>query len=136
MNTARLSNTLLLAVAGLGLLARAPASANRYADGEIVQVPLADVRPGDRLLARAVEIVPVDGVVTSGTAVLDEAALTGEALPVRRPSGDRARSGTVNAGSVSDRTIRVSGSDQLGVELFVLCFQGIRDLEVHCHSAP
>jgi hypothetical protein len=37
---------------------------------------------------------------------------------------------------VSDRTARVDGSDQLGVELFVLCFQGIRDLQVHCHSSP
>ena len=45
------------------LLARAPASANRYTNGEIVQVPLADVRAGDRVLVRAGEIVPVDGVV-------------------------------------------------------------------------
>jgi heavy metal translocating P-type ATPase len=93
------------------LLARAPASANRYADGEIVQVPLADVRPGDRLLVRAGEIVPVDGVVTASTAVLDEAALTGEALPVRRPSGDRARSGTVNAGDPFDLVATASAEE-------------------------
>jgi heavy metal translocating P-type ATPase len=93
------------------LLARAPASANRHADGEIVQVPLADVRPGDRLLVRAGEIVPVDGVVIAGTAVLDEAALTGEALPVRRPSGDRARSGTVNAGDPFDLVATASADE-------------------------
>jgi heavy metal translocating P-type ATPase len=93
------------------LLARAPASANRYAEGEIVQVPLADVRPGDRLLVRAGEIVPADGVVTAGTAVLDEAALTGEALPVRRPSGDRARSGTVNAGDPFDLVATASAEE-------------------------
>ena len=93
------------------LLARAPASANRYTDGEIVQVPLAEVGVGDRLLVRAGEIVSVDGVVTSGTAVLDEAALTGEALPVRRPSGDRARSGTVNAGDPFDLVATASAEE-------------------------
>jgi heavy metal translocating P-type ATPase len=84
------------------LLARAPASANRYADGAIAQVPLAEVRPGDRLLVRAGEVVPVDGVIVSGTAVLDESALTGESLPVERLPGDRARSGAVNAGDPFD----------------------------------
>ena len=71
----------------------------------------ADVRPGDRLMVRAGEIVPVDGVVTAGTAVLDEAALTGEALPVRRPSGDRARSGTVNAGDPFDLVATASAEE-------------------------
>jgi heavy metal translocating P-type ATPase len=43
------------------------------------------------------EVVPVDGIVVAGTAVLDEAALTGEADPVERKRGDQARSGTTNA---------------------------------------
>ncbi len=84
------------------LLARAPATANRHADGAITQVALAEVRPGDRLLVRAGEAVPVDGLIVSGTAVLDELALTGEALPVSRQPGERARSGTVNAGDPFD----------------------------------
>jgi cation transport ATPase len=50
-------------------------------------------------------------VVTSGTAVVDEAALTGEALPVRRPSGDRARSGTVNAGDPFDLMATASAEE-------------------------
>jgi heavy metal translocating P-type ATPase len=84
------------------LLARAPATANRYADGALVPIPLAEVRPGDRLLVRAGEVVPVDGAIVSGTAVLDESALTGEPLPVSRPPGERARSGTLNAGDPFD----------------------------------
>ena len=44
------------------------------------------------------EVVPVDGRVEDGAAVLDESALTGEALPVERRDGDAVRSGTVNAG--------------------------------------
>jgi len=79
------------------LLGRAPRTANRYDGVEIVQVPLHNIRPGDRLLVRAGEAVPTDGVVSSTTAVLDESALTGEPLPVRRNSGEGARSGAVNA---------------------------------------
>jgi heavy metal translocating P-type ATPase len=84
------------------LLARAPASANRYADGAIAQVPLAEVRPGDRLLVRAGEAVPVDGTIVAGSALIDESALTGEPLPISRQPGERARSGTVNAGDPFD----------------------------------
>src|SRR6516164_7175466 len=79
------------------LLGRAPRVANRYEGAEIVQAPLDQIRPGDRLLVRAGEAVPTDGVVSSTTAVLDESALTGEPLPVRRNSGEGARSGAVNA---------------------------------------
>ena len=53
---------------------------------------------GDAILVRAGEIVPVDGVITSAGAMLDEAALTGEPIPVHRRKGEVARSGTLNAG--------------------------------------
>ena len=48
--------------------------------------------------ARRRNTVPVDGVITSGSAILDEAALTGEPIPVNRRKGEFARSGTLNAG--------------------------------------
>ena len=56
------------------------------------------VAVGDAILVRAGEIIPVDGVITSAGAVLDEAALTGEPIPVHRRKGEAARSGTLNAG--------------------------------------
>ena len=59
------------------LLARAPRTANRYVDGTLEQVPVEALRPGDRLLVRPGEVVPVDGVLLAGRAVLDESALTG-----------------------------------------------------------
>ena len=55
------------------------------------------VLPGDILLIKPGEVVPVDGIVTSRAAVLDEAALTGEADPVERRNGDKVRSGPTNA---------------------------------------
>jgi cation transport ATPase len=79
------------------LLGRAPRTANRYDGERIVQVPLDGIEPGDRLLVRAGEAVPTDGVVSSATAVLDESALTGEGLPIRRNSGEGVPSGAVNA---------------------------------------
>jgi len=60
------------------------------------------VRPGDRLLVRSGEVVPVDGLAESGTAVLDESTLTGEALPVEHPAGGAVRSGAVDSGRPFD----------------------------------
>ncbi|MFM8998765.1 MAG: heavy metal translocating P-type ATPase [Actinomycetota bacterium] len=84
------------------LLERAPRSAHRYVDGTLEQVPVDAVRPGDRILVRPGEVVPVDGVLEVGHTVLDESALTGESRPVERDAGDGVRSGAVNAGPAFD----------------------------------
>ena len=81
------------------LVSRAPREAHRLDGGRLEDVPLAAVRQGDVLVVRAGEVLPVDGLVEAAAAVLDESALTGEARPVERRAGDRARSGTVNAGA-------------------------------------
>ncbi len=79
------------------LLDRSPRRVHRYEDTDLAERGVEEVRPGDLLLVRAGEIVPVDGRVEGSTALLDESALTGEALPVERRAGDRVRSGTLNA---------------------------------------
>lgn len=84
------------------LLARAPQVVHRYEKGELVPVSIAGVRQGDRLLVKPGEVVPVDGIVLSEQAVLDESALTGESMPVEHSKGERVRSGVVNAGSPVD----------------------------------
>lgn len=81
-----------------GLVERAPRSAHRVSDDRLETVPVADIEAGDILLVKPGEIVPVDGVVEMGAAVLDESAITGESRPVERPIGDLIRSGVVNAG--------------------------------------
>ncbi|MBP2703929.1 cadmium-translocating P-type ATPase [Microbispora sp. RL4-1S] len=81
---------------------RTPRSARRYEDGVPRLVPAGDVRPGDRLLVPSGETVPVDGVVASGDALLDESALTGESLPVEHRAGECVRSGVVNVGQAFD----------------------------------
>ena len=75
------------------LLARAPKTALRYDDGHLQEVAIDAIRPGDRLLIRQGDIVPVDGRVFSGKALLDMAALTGELVPVRCLEGMSVQSG-------------------------------------------
>ena len=83
------------------LVERAPRTARRRIEGTVVEVPVDDVVPGDRLLVGTGQIVPVDGRLMSA-ATLDESALTGEALPVERLAGDDLRSGVVNSGPPID----------------------------------
>jgi Cu+-exporting ATPase len=96
------------------LLGLAPKTARRLAsDGREEDVPLDQVRPGDRLRVRPGEKVPVDGVVIEGASAVDESMVTGEPIPVEKAAGDRVTGGTVNGtGGVVMRAERV-GSDTL-----------------------
>lgn len=64
--------------------------------GESKQVPVSALRPGDRVLVRSGERVPVDGVVEDGNSFVDESLLTGESSPVARQTGDRLTGGSTN----------------------------------------
>lgn len=93
------------------LLERAPREARRYRDGELEPVPVAEVVRDDRLLVGSGEIVPVDGLIRSESALLDESALTGESVPVERQCGDWVQSGVVNAGSPFDMLALASAGE-------------------------
>jgi heavy metal translocating P-type ATPase len=93
------------------LLARVPRGANRYENGQIATVPLENVASGDRLLVRAGEAVPVDGIVREEAAVLDVSALTGEPIPVTRGTDAAVRSGAVNAGAPFDMVATAGAAD-------------------------
>ncbi|MBS0126707.1 heavy metal translocating P-type ATPase [Thetidibacter halocola] len=84
------------------LLSRVPRSATRHNNGGLEEVPLDEIAPGDRLLIRQGDVLPVDGTVASGVAFLDTSALTGESLPVRLEPGADAMSGSANAGEAFD----------------------------------
>lgn len=80
------------------LLSRVPRTATRHRDGRLEDVPLDEIAPGDRLLIRQGDIVPVDGMVEFLSAFLDTSALTGESLPIKLTAGAEAMSGSTNAG--------------------------------------
>ncbi|MCO6388505.1 heavy metal translocating P-type ATPase [Aliihoeflea sp. 40Bstr573] len=84
------------------LLSRVPRTATRHRDGHLEDVPLDQIAPGDRLLVRQGDIVPVDGTIASVSAFLDTSALTGESLPVKLAAGAAAMSGSTNAGDAFD----------------------------------
>ncbi|MDR6870379.1 heavy metal translocating P-type ATPase [Bosea sp. BE125] len=86
------------------LLDRAPRSVMRYENGQLCTVATELVLPGDALLIRSGDIIPVDGRVAHGTAVLDMSALTGEALPQRMGEGAVIASGALNRGDAFDLT--------------------------------
>ena len=97
------------------LLALTPRTVHRLdAAGGETDVPLAEVRPGDRLRVRPGENLPVDGVVLEGRSEINESMLTGEPLPVLRARGDRVSAGTVNTtGSFVLHAERVGGDTLL-----------------------
>ena len=81
------------------LLRRAPSVAHRWRGGGWEDVEVAAVVPGDLVLVRAGEVVPVDGTLESERASIDASAVTGESLPVPQRRGESVRSGTANAGA-------------------------------------
>lgn len=84
------------------LLSRVPRTATRHRDGVLEDVPLDAIAPGDLMLIRQGDVAPVDGTVASDQALLDQSALTGEAMPVRLERGHEVMSGSTNAGEAFD----------------------------------
>ena len=84
------------------LVQRAPKVAQLRVGDRLEQVPVAQVRAGDVVVVRTGEVVPVDGVVVGGEAVVDTSTLSGEPLPVTVGQGMPVLSGSANAGSPFD----------------------------------
>jgi heavy metal translocating P-type ATPase len=80
------------------LLAREPQVAHRIdpVTQDISDVAASEVRPGDVIVVKSGEVVPVDGTLQSASGSFDESSLTGESMPARRLEGDDVLSGSVN----------------------------------------
>lgn len=95
------------------LLARAPKIAHRLTGERLEDVPVEAVVPGDLLIVRPGDLVPVDGTVTAGTSAVDQSALTGEPIPIRALPGSALMSGSVNMdGALTVRALRKSAESQ------------------------
>jgi heavy metal translocating P-type ATPase len=78
------------------LARRVPSRAHRHKDGQLVDIPLAEIVPGDILVVFPHEICPVDGTVTEGHGVMDESYLTGEPYMMSKTPGSAVLSGAIN----------------------------------------
>jgi len=79
-----------------GLMKLAPKTAIIKKDGAEVTVPVEQVHKGDLFIVHPGESIPVDGIIVEGTTAVNEAALTGESLPVDKTEGDKVSAATVN----------------------------------------
>jgi len=93
------------------LVAGAPQTASRRDGDTLEEVTVAEVAVGDLLLVKPGTTVPVDGVLASERAVLDESTLTGESRPVERERGDRMPAGAVNAGGAVEMRATATDAD-------------------------
>lgn len=78
------------------LIGLVPRQARVLRNGQMLDVAIESVLPGDYVVVRPGEKIPVDGQITEGTPYIDEAMITGEPLPVTKTVGDRVTGGTVN----------------------------------------
>ncbi len=92
-----------------------PERAHRMQGDAIKEVDVEDLQPGDAVLARPGERLPVDGAVISGMSAVDETLVTGESLPVQKAPGDHVYAGTLNQeGALTIRTEAVGESAYVG----------------------
>jgi Cu+-exporting ATPase len=95
-------------------------------DGTELDIPLDQVKPGDRLRVRPGEKIPVDGVVLDGSSVVDESMITGESVPVEKTTTSRVIGATVNGnGSLVMRAERV-GSETMLAQIVQMVSQAQR----------
>ena len=108
------------------LLDLSPKTARILRDGTEQDIPLDQVKPGDRLRVRPGEKIPVDGVVLEGTSTVDESMITGESMPVTKEPRSRVIGATVNAtGSFVMRAEHV-GSETLLARIVQMVSQAQR----------
>ncbi len=88
-----------------------PNTATRIsADGSVI-VPVSQLLAGDRVVIRAGDAIPADGVVVKGESSVDEALLTGEATPQGKSTGDPVAAGSVNLDRLLEMQVTCTGSD-------------------------
>lgn len=90
------------------LMKLAPQQAVVVRDGTEVTVPAAEVRKDDIFVVRPGESIPVDGIIIEGSSAINEAALTGESIPVDKAEGDQVSAATINqSGFIRCRALRI-----------------------------
>ncbi len=88
-----------------------PSTAHLLKDGTVEDVPIEVLKPGDRVLVKPGEKIPVDGVVVEGRTTVNESMLTGESRPVEKGEGDEVIGGAINGESAITVEVRRTGDE-------------------------
>ena len=108
------------------LLNLVPPIARVIRNGKEEEIPLEQVMVGDILLVKPGEKIPVDGVLTSGTAVVDESMITGEPVPAEKETGSKVTGGTINGKTVFEMKAEKVGSDTLLAQIIEMVNEASR----------
>ncbi len=95
------------------LLGLVPPVARIIRNGQEQEIPLEEVQAGDVLRVKPGEKIPVDGIITEGTAIVDESMITGEPIPVDKSKEDKVTGGTINGKTSFAMKAEKVGSDTL-----------------------
>lgn len=110
------------------LLDNTPTTAHRLVNGQLTNVDVDDVTVGELIVVKPGELVPVDGVITAGSSLVDEASLTGESKPIEKGPDDELMSGTVNGdAALTMRVLKTAADSQ---------YQGIIKLVKESEARP
>ncbi|HNZ04932.1 MAG TPA: heavy metal translocating P-type ATPase, partial [Methanothrix soehngenii] len=91
-----------------------PSEAHLIKDGQTVEVKVETLKPGDRVLVKPGEKIPIDGTVIEGETSVNESMLTGESRPVRKRAGDDVIGGSINGeGSISVKVKKIGSETYL-----------------------
>ncbi|HQJ62628.1 MAG TPA: heavy metal translocating P-type ATPase, partial [Methanothrix soehngenii] len=91
-----------------------PSEAHLIKDGQTVEVKVESLKPGDRVLVKPGEKIPIDGTVIEGETSVNESMLTGESRPVRKRAGDDVIGGSINGeGSISVKVKKIGSETYL-----------------------
>jgi len=88
-----------------------PSTAHLIVDGTVEDVPIEALKPGDRVLVKPGEKIPVDGTVVEGRTTVNESMLTGESRPVEKGEGDEVIGGAINGESAITLEVRRTGDE-------------------------
>jgi len=88
-----------------------PKTARVERDGNVTEVPVAQVRAGDLVVVRPGESIPVDGTLSEGASEVDESLITGESIPVDKSVGDKLTGGSINGTGLMKITATAVGED-------------------------
>jgi Cu2+-exporting ATPase len=104
-------------------------------DGNVVQVPAAELAEGDLVVVYPGEMIPVDGEIIEGQATIDQKTITGEGLPVNRGVGETAFAATViREGQITVRALRVGNATTAGQIVHLVESAPIGDTRIQNHA--